>query len=327
MTHRHTVFLLLAMLAVAACTGEQSALSGSGQESGRTLLLTIILTVGSGVIFTIVIAATATAFFGSAGWKRALASKGIVVWGGIAFPTLVLSALLVYGFLALGAGPASSTTTDKDPLRIRVDGLQWWWRVTYFDATGKAVESANELRLPAGRTVELELTSSDVIHSFWVPAYAGKVDMIPGRTNTLTLVANEPGIVRGQCAEYCGGAHALMAFSVITMEEDAFDAWLDEEAGPAHLTGTEGEQVFLQAGCGGCHTVRGTSAQGSVGPDLTHVASRRTIGAGILPTDRKAFLDWLERHQSIKPDNLMPAYDFLTDDERASMANWLAELD
>lgn len=319
--------LLISIGLLAGCAGEQSALSGGGQESDRTLLLTIILTAGSAVIFLLVIAAIAAAFFAPVRVKRWLASNNIVIWGGIAFPTVVLSALLVYGFLALGAGPASSATAAGDPLRIRVDGLQWWWRVTYLGNDGEEIESANELRLPAGRTVQLELTSSDVIHSFWVPAYAGKVDMIPGRTNTLTLVAEEPGIVRGQCTEYCGGAHAFMAFSVVTMDPADFDAWLAEEAGPANLTGTQGERAFLQAGCGGCHTVRGTSARGSVGPDLTHVASRRTIGAGLLPTDRDAILTWLKRHKSLKPDNLMPAYDMLSEEEQASIADWLGQLE
>ena len=324
---RHALTLLLPLIALTACAGEQSALSGGGAESNRTLLLTIILTAGSAVIFVIVLGAIVAALSGPARWKRALSSKHIVVWGGIAFPTIVLSALLVYGFAALGAGPAASAPSTEDPLRIRIDGLQWWWRVTYLDDSGNAIESANELRLPAGRTVEIELTSSDVIHSFWVPAYAGKLDMVPGHTNTITLVADEPGLVRGQCAEYCGGAHALMAFAVITMEEAAFDAWLAEEAGPAAVSGTEGERAFLEAGCGGCHTVRGTPASGSVGPDLTHVASRRTIGAGTLPADEAAFLDWLERHQQIKPENLMPEYDFLSDDDRSAIATYLAELE
>lgn len=324
---RRLLALLLSVLPFAACTGEQSALSGGGAESSRTLLLTIILTIGAAIIFLIVAAALWVALAGPARWKRAISTNSIVVWGGIAFPTVVLSVLLVYGFAALGAGPAASATSDEAPLRIRVDGLQWWWRVTYVGADGNLVESANELRLPAGRRVEIELTSSDVIHSFWVPAYAGKLDMIPGHTNTITLVADEPGIVRGQCAEYCGGAHALMAFAVITMEDDAFNDWLAEEAAPASPTGSDGEQAFLQAGCGGCHTVRGTPANGSVGPDLTHVASRRTIGAGTLTTDRDAFLDWLERHKSIKPDNLMPEYSFLDDTDREAIATYLAGLD
>jgi len=324
---RRVLICMPILLLLTACAGQQSALSGGGAESNRTLLLTIILTIGAAVIFLIVAIALYIALFGPARWRRAFATNSIVVWGGIAFPTVVLSVLLVYGFAALGAGPAAPATSDEDPLHIRVDGLQWWWRITYFDADGNAIVSANELRLPANRTVEIELTSSDVIHSFWVPAYAGKVDMIPGHTNTITLVADEPGIVRGQCAEYCGGAHALMAFSVITMASDEFDTWLDGEAGPATSTGSDGEQTFLQAGCGGCHTVRGTPANGSVGPDLTHVASRQTIGAGIMKTDRTSFLDWLERHQQIKPDNLMPEYQFLSDAERGAIATYLAELD
>ena len=170
MKRRQTLTLLLALLALTACAGQQSALSGGGAESDRTLLLTIILTAGSAVIFVIVLGAVMAALSGPARWKQILSSKHIVVWGGIAFPAVVLSALLVYGFAALGAGPAASATSTEDPLRIRIDGLQWWWRVTYLDDSGNAIESANELRLPAGRTVEIELTSSDVIHSCWVPA-------------------------------------------------------------------------------------------------------------------------------------------------------------
>lgn len=327
MIKRAGLISVFAGLIVGACAGDQSALSGGGVESDRTLLLTIILTIGSVVIFLLVLGAVAGALLGPSSWKRALARSGIVIWGGIAFPTVVLTVLLIYGFATLGAGPAQSSPSAGDPLRIRVEGLQWWWRVTYLTEDGEEIETANELRLPARRTIEIDLTSADVIHSFWVPAYAGKVDMIPGHTNTITFVANEPGIVRGQCAEYCGGAHALMAFPVQTMAPDAFEEWLDGEAAPAVRTNQSGERAFREAGCGGCHTVRGTPAQGRVGPDLTHVASRMTIGAGIMATDEAAILTWLERHQSIKPDNLMPEYDFLTDAERRAIASYLAGLD
>jgi cytochrome c oxidase subunit 2 len=327
---KHRAALLLAMLpalVLTGCEGAQSALSGGGRESISTLFLTLVLTVGSAVIFLLVAFALWVSLAGPASWKKKISSNSIVVWGGIAFPTVVLSVLLFYGFALLGAGPAGAGQQDDDPLLIHVEGLQWWWRVTYLDDAGNAIETANEIRFPAGRTVKIELTSADVIHSFWIPAYAGKVDMIPGHTNTITIIADEPGTVRGQCAEYCGGAHALMAFTAITMEPEAFDEWLAEEAGPVTIAGSPGEDKFLQAGCGGCHTVRGTSANGSVGPDLTHVAGRQTIGAGILQTDRAAFLDWLERHQEIKPDNLMPDYDTLNEEDRASIATYLAGLD
>lgn len=320
--------LFSAMLVlVTACAGQQSALSGGSPESDRTVLLTLILTVGAVVIFTLVVAAIWIALAGKTAWKRPLASGKAVIVGGIVFPMTVLSALLIYGFAALAAGPIpAETLSDRPALRIHVDGRQWWWHITYRPESASPLVSANELRLPAGRPVELSLTSSDVIHSFWVPAYAGKLDMIPGRTNTLTLMANEPGRVRGQCAEYCGGAHALMAFTVITMEPAEFDSWLSAEAAPATISGTPGEAAFQDAGCGGCHTVRGTAAQGKVGPDLTHVASRTTLGAGTLRTDRAGFLAWLAHHPQLKPENLMPAYDFLNETEREAIADYLAGL-
>src|SRR5690606_16989244 len=143
---------------------------------------------------------------------------------------------------------------------------------------GAPVESANELRLPVGQRVELQLTSPDVIHSFWVPALAGKMDMIPGRTNRLVLEPSRTGRFRGVCAEYCGASHTFMAFTVEVREPAAFEAWLTQQAAPAHTTEEdEGAALFLKNGCGACHTVRGTPAAGRVGPDLTHFASRPTL--------------------------------------------------
>lgn len=312
------------LLLLAGCAGEQSIFSSAGEEAERTLLLTWILSIGSLVIFLIVLAALALALWGRAEHRRWLSSQNTVVRGGIIFPVVVLSALLIYGFAALNSG---SPAPGEDAVRIRVDGLQWWWRVTYLDANGEPIETANEIHIPVGRTVELELRATDVIHSFWVPAYAGKVDMIPGRDNSLTLLAREPGVTRGQCAEYCGGAHALMAFGVVAMEPDAFDAWLAAEAEPANITDEAGAEAFLRTGCGACHTVRGTPARGTAGPDLTHVASRLTIGAGILPTSRDAFLDWLKRHKQIKPENHMPAFDTLAENDREAIAGFLAGLE
>lgn len=307
-----------------ACSGEQSSFSAAGEEAISTLNLFWILSSGSLVIFVFVIAALAVSLASSGGLRRQLATRGSVLLNGIAFPMAVLGLLLIYGFTLLGSGAARAT---QSPLRISVEGNQWWWRVTYHDPTGRSVESANELRIPTGRTIELDLTSTDVIHSFWVPGYAGKIDMIPGRTNQQNLKVENPGEVRGQCAEYCGGAHALMAFRVVAMEPDQFDAWVEAESAPAVITSTQGERTFLSAGCGACHTVRGTSATGSAGPDLTHVAGRRSIGAALLPATRSGFVTWLENHKQIKPGNLMPEYDLLSDDERSGIADYLESLE
>ena len=308
----------------AACSGEQSSFSPAGKEAASTLNLFWLLSVGSLAIFGFVIAALVISLTPPGRLRRQLATRKSVLFNGIAFPMAILGALLIYGFMLLGSGAARAT---QSPLRISIEGNQWWWRVTYHDPSGTSVESANELRLPIGRTIELELTSSDVIHSIWIPAYAGKVDMIPGRTNRLTLNVETPGEVRGQCAEYCGGAHALMAFRVVSMKQAQFDVWLEEESSPAEVTSTPGEQAFLSAGCGACHTVRGTSATGTAGPNLTHVAGRQSIGAATLPATQSGFITWLENHKQIKPGNLMPEYDLLSDEERSSIADYLESLE
>lgn len=321
--HHHLVPLLASVL-IPACTGEQSSFSRAGAEAASTLDLFWLLSIGSAAIFIFVLGALAFALAPSTDLRQRLATRQSVVINGIAFPMVVLCLLLVYGFAVLDSRAARSAPS---PLRISVEGNQWWWRVTYQTPSGGTVESANELRLPIGKTIKLDLTSSDVIHSFWIPGYAGKVDMIPGRTNTLTLNVEEAGELRGQCAEYCGGAHALMAFRIVSMDQDAFDTWLAAETEPAEAKAGQNEQVFLSAGCGACHTVRGTSATGTVGPDLTHVAMRRTIGAATLPATRSGFLAWMRRHKQIKPGNLMPEYDLLTEKERTRIADYLETLD
>jgi cytochrome c oxidase subunit 2 len=221
------------------------------------------------------------------------------------------------------------TATDAG-IRIAVSGEQWWWRVRYLPSQGEPVESANEIRLPAGERVEFILTSPDVIHSFWIPSLGGKVDMIPGRTTTLMLEPTRPGVYRGACAEYCGTSHALMNFMVVVMEPDEFDRWLERQAAPlqapAGQTALQGQQAFLKNGCGACHTIRGTAADGGVGPDLTHVGSRKSLGAAILPNTRQAFIRWIGHTQDIKPDVNMPSFGMLQDDERAAIATYLSGL-
>lgn len=319
--------LLLLLLAgsLLACAGEQSVFSGYSEGAARVTQLTWILMVGGGLILLLVVALTAIALFGPLSWRQKLRGEGVVIGLGIVFPVVVLTALLLYGFVLLRLEAAPEYSGER--LRIEVVGEQWWWRVIYHHPDGSTTESANELRFPVGQPVELALTTADVIHSFWLPAYGGKVDMIPGRTNYLRFLPTHPGVTRGQCAEYCGGAHALMAFYAVAMSAEEFELWRERERANATVPADEaGAQQFFANGCDGCHRVRGTPAQGQIGPDLTHVGSRLSVGAGILSADHQGFRDWLARHQQLKPENLMPAYDILSDAELDGIAAYLVAL-
>lgn len=318
--------LFLAFACLGACEGVQSALTGAGAEAGRIATLSAIMFGGGGAIFLFVFALAVAAVFGPARWRAGLSKRAVVIGGGIVFPVVVLTVLLFYGFVLLGAGAAH--TPAENPLRVKVIGEQWWWRVIYKHDADARTQSANELRVPVGRVVEVELASADVIHSFWIPAYAGKLDMVPGRTNTLHFVAEEPGVARGQCAEYCGGAHALMAFYAVAMDPAAFEEWLAKERADAAASASpDGERLFVAGGCGGCHTIRGTAADGRIGPDLTHVGSRRSLGAGVLPNDETAFAYWIEHHPEIKPETHMPPYRVFSDDELQTLARYLDSLE
>lgn len=322
------VLALLLTLLLAGCNPEQSAFAPAGAEAERIDVLFRVMTVGGGLIFLGVILLSVVAMYGDEALRSLLSSERFVTGAGIVFPVVVLSVLLVYGFVVLGAG-ASAPPSDG-VLRFAVKGEQWWWRITYVDAKGNHFESANELHLPVGQPVRLELRTADVIHSFWAPRLAGKLDMIPGRTNILTVTATEEGISRGQCAEYCGGAHALMAFHVVAQSPEDFAAWMEKESAPASASGNDaagrGRQLFLGSGCGACHTVRGTAAAGVIGPDLTHVGSRLFLAAGILPTSAGAFARWIADHQRIKPDNRMPPYDIFTRTQLEDLALYLEGL-
>lgn len=318
--------LLIALLwLLMSCSGEQSAFSGHSASAARVTQLTWILFAGGAVLLLLVVGLAIVALFGRPAWRRALTGEGSVIWLGMVMPMVVLTALLLYGFvlLRLEAAPVM----EGNVLRVHVEGEQWWWRVIYQHPDGTTTESANELRFPVGQPVELALTSADVIHSFWLPAYGGKVDMIPGRTNYLRFLPTHAGVTRGQCAEYCGGAHALMAFYAVATSPEEFEQWLANERRDARVRADDpGAQAFLANGCGGCHAVRGTPANGVIGPDLTHIGSRLSIGAGILAADHDGFQQWLSRHQQIKPENLMPAYGILSEAEVSALATYLVSL-
>ena len=223
------IVLTLTLTALAACNETQSALSPHGRDAERIATLTWVLFGMVAAVMGLVLAGTWFAIRGSNTWRTHLSSERSIILYGIAFPTIVLTALLVYGLLLMRASPSVSS----DAIVIEVRGEQWWWRVRYPVRNGGTFESANEIRLPLGRPVVLRLTSADVIHSFWIPALAGKVDMIPGRTTTLSLHAERLGVYRGACAEYCGGPHALMALHAVVLSDEDFDRWLTSAAHPS----------------------------------------------------------------------------------------------
>ena len=309
----------LAALACAGCAGPQSSLDPAGDEAGRVAELFWMMCAGGAAILALVVAVALYATYGKRAPHGERFAYGFVVGAGILLPTLLLSGLLVHGLSLM-----VRTRAPADPgLRIAVSGEEFWFRVTY-ERPGRApVEGANEIRLPLGRRVELALTSPDVIHSFWLPALAGKMDMIPGRTNRLVVEATRPGTYRGACAEFCGSAHALMGFTAMAMEPAEHEAWLDAQAAPAARLGAG---AFLRNGCGACHAVRGTEAVSQVGPDLTHLAARPTIGAGLMPNTPENLKRFVAEVDRLKPGARMPGFRMLPADELEAIVAYLGTL-
>lgn len=329
---RHFLRLLILggiMLPASACDHVQSALVPRGEEAIAIDVLFWTVTTVSVVLTVMVVGLTVVALWGPERWRELISEDRAIYGGGIVLPVVVLSLLLIYGLFVLEAGAARTRAAGEPD--ITVTGKQWWWKVVYRTEDGREVVSANELRLPVGEATGVALKTDDVIHSFWAPRLAGKLDMIPGRTNVIALEPTEAGVSRGQCAEYCGGAHALMSFYVVAMPRPEYEEWLAREAAPARAPSTEvqraGQQLFLENGCGACHTVRGTGADGTIGPDLTHVGSRLSLAAATLPNDEEAFARWIADNQHIKPDNLMPPFRQFTPDELSAVAAYLDNLE
>lgn len=301
-------------------------LAPAGAEASDIFHLSLVLFAGAGLILLWVLATLAFALFGSPAVRAALASRKAVLLAGLWVPLIVLTALLVVGLMMM----RERTLWAENGPRIALVGEQWWWRVTYLAPDGTRLADANEIRIPVGETVTLALDASDVIHSFWVPALGGKRDMIPGRTNHLRLRAEREGRYRGQCAEYCGGAHAFMSLEVIAMPAEAYRAWLAAAASPPPPPATplaaQGRETFLSTGCGACHTISGTPATGTLGPDLTRVGSRRMIGAAMLDTSRDTLARFIADAPAHKPGTLMPAFPMLARSEIDAMAAYLWSL-
>jgi len=314
------------LLALGGCAGVQTPLDPWGEQAGRIATLTWVLFIGGHVIFVLVMGLLAWSLLAPGSLRHVLGSRGFVIGGGIVFPTVTLAVLLAW---SLGVSRALTLPGSDAPLRIEVIARQYWWEVRYPDL-GEVV-TANELHLPRGREVELHLSSADVIHSLWVPNLHGKMDMIPGRVNRLRLTAARTGTLRGQCTEFCGLQHALMAFWTVVHEPEEFEAWAARQrepvAPPADPELARGMAAFGTHGCGACHAVRGTEWQGRLAPDLSRVGSRLSLAAGALENHRGTLAGWIAGAQDIKPGNSMPSYGrSIEGPELLALATWLESL-
>ncbi|WP_107978220.1 cytochrome c oxidase subunit II [Allosediminivita pacifica] len=315
-------YFFLGPVLLAGCSGRHNWLAGAGAEAARVEELFWVLLIGAAVLWTAVIGAAVYAQKRQVDPSLERQARWFIIWGGAVIPTLLVGGLLAWGMVIL-----RDITSDTGDLTVRVDGERWWWRVTYEGPEGDVV-TANEIRIPVGQTALFRLTADDVIHSFWVPALGGKMDMIPGRETTLALTPQEVGNWGGLCAEFCGGAHALMRFDAIVMEPGDFEAWLAAEAAPAQVSEDDpGFAVFQEEGCGACHAVRGTDAAGPVGPDLTHVAAREKLGAGVYEMTPQNMALWITETHEMKPDIDMPPYPDLDGARLDALVAFLMSLD
>lgn len=317
--------ILPALLLFAGCHPghRQSSLHPASPEAGEIAMLWWFMFVILTAVFILVIGLTAGAVWRRNG-KRDSPPGGptkFVVIGGIVMPAIILVALLFYSLhvtLAL--------RRPEDGVTVRVTGYQWWWDIRYTDLD---IVTANEIYIPAGEPVLLELAAADVVHSFWVPNLHGKMDAVPGNVNKFWIRAEAPGNWRGQCAEFCGRQHALMAFEVVALPREEFDEWVEARRRPHPVPDlpklATGEEVFFSASCNICHTIRGTGADGTAGPDLTHIGSRLTLGAGTIPNTPADLAGWIVNPQALKPGNEMPRT-FIDADELQALVEYLRNL-
>jgi cytochrome c oxidase subunit 2 len=287
------------------------------------------MAIGAGIVWLAVVALGVFAI--RAGTRPAANGRRdalLIIGGGAVVPSVLLAVLLVRGLALL---PELLARAPQGSLQVSVSGEQWWWRVRYHSTGGEMIDLANEIRLPVDAPVEFHLESPDVIHSFWIPSLGGKVDMIPGRRTRLTLQPLKTGVYRGVCAEYCGTGHALMAFPVVVLEQQEFQGWLAHQARPAQLPveplAIRGQELFLANGCSACHAIRGTPADGMVGPDLTHVGSRLSLGSGTLPSARGDFVRWIAQTRTVKPGVHMPAFGMLPPADLEALGAYLKGLE
>ena len=303
----------------------QSVLDSAGVQAARIESLWWLMFWVCAAVFVAVLVALAIAVRRGRSIDPTRPSESSLVRG-VAFATAATVVILIgLLFASVTVGRAIGTLPQSDPLTVQITGYQWWWSVEYLNPRPDLrFTTANELHLPVGRPVLIKLKGADVIHSFWVPNLHGKTDLIPGRENTTWLQADKAGVFRGQCAEYCGAQHAHMALVVVAESSDDFERWVVGQRQPAPNPSSpeqsKGLNIVERGPCALCHTVRGTSAGARTAPDLTHFASRSTIGAGTIPNTPGYLAGWISDPQHVKPGNRMPATGLAGEDLQAVLA-------
>jgi cytochrome c oxidase subunit 2 len=329
-----SALVLVATWPLGACAGRQSALDPQGLQSDQIRRTLFIFLVVAAIVWIGVVVMLGIGLLRrkrTAGEPLDLHQpfeerSGRVILGlGVATTVIVLGLSLVSY-----AGQHTLFAKEDHPLVLKIIGHQWWWEVRYeADTPHESFVTANEIRIPTGQPVRVELESADVIHSFWVPSLTGKMDLITGQKNELQFTAKNAGVYRGQCAEFCGLQHAHMAFAVLALAPDEFARWRDHEnqsaIAPTDPLAKHGEDLFAARGCALCHSIRGTSAGGQLGPDLTHIGNRTTIAAGTLPLSPATLGAWIADPQHIKPGNFMPKMP-LESDELIAVLHYLEQL-
>lgn len=324
---RYTICPLLAGAGLLqGCAGPQSALNAGGEEAEAIVTLFWVTAIGGILIWLAVVGLMLVAMRHRGETLTENGARRLILWCGVVLPSLILFALLTYTLWRMPMARPWFDPGDQ-PVTIEVTGEQFWWRLRYLDAEGDLLfETANELKMPVGERVRFLLKANDVIHSFWIPALGGKMDMIPGRANVLSLRATRTGVYRGPCAEFCGTSHALMNIDAEVLEAPDFERWAAGQRTAVGPPGAGGEAAFLRNGCGGCHTVRGTAATGQVGPDLTRFAERKRIAAGTAANTAENRKRFVRNPGGMKPGVLMPAYDMLPEAELDAIVAYLGSL-
>lgn len=335
---RRALHIAVIACVLAGCTGRQTMLDPAADQARAIggiwhlmlwicgfMFLLVLLFLGWALLRARNSVGVDQAGRGHASPNERLLSATLTGWA-----ILIVIGLFVLAIASFLADRHLAALGTRSPVHIRITGQQWWWSVQYSsDDPSQTITTANELHLPVDRDADIDVASSDVIHSFWVPNLSGKIDLIPGRMNHIVITPRRVGQLRGQCAEFCGLQHAHMAIDVTVDTERDFDAWLAHQLKSARAPVSPAEQagahIFQQVGCAMCHAISGTDAAGRTGPDLSHFASRHAIAAGTLPMSRGHLMAWIADPQTQKPGTNMPAID-LSPDELNALADYLLSL-
>lgn len=330
----HPTFVAVTALILAGCT-RQSVWSPAGPaardlERLNWFVTGLFLIVAVVVLGLVVFVASRPR--GSLDWHAPVDVGGGHSWliiGGFAIPAVILAVVFISGLQGMSKFPLEGGV--RTPAELRLVGHQWWWEVEYLSPKPDLLmTTANEIHIPVGRPIDIDLASYDVIHSFWVPELHGKVDLIPTLTNRIRIEADRPGNYRGQCAEYCGEQHAHMILTVIAQRPEDYSAWLthqrEDAAAPVTPEEKRGQTLFLTRPCVTCHTIRGTPAGSHVGPDLTHVGARLRIATNMLENNPANLAAWVTHAQSLKPGVRMPNITAFNGEELQALVAYLSSL-